>query len=83
MDETESRPAGVTQASTQAGEVRARWAWSEPSVWTDRMLCALQDGVKRGLWYRGNIRWPNAYSAEQGVFILTTAHATAGKSLYG
>jgi RNA-directed DNA polymerase len=35
----------------QAGEVRARWAWAEPSVWTDRMLTALEEGVKGGIWF--------------------------------
>ena len=32
----------------QVGEVHARWAWVEPSVWTDRMLTALETGVKGG-----------------------------------
>lgn len=35
----------------QAGEVRTRWAWTEPSVWTERMLAALENGVKGGLWF--------------------------------
>jgi RNA-directed DNA polymerase len=35
----------------QAEEVRARWAWAEPSVWTDRMLTALEQGVKGGVWF--------------------------------
>ena len=35
----------------QGGEVRARWAWTEPSVWTDRMLTALETGVKGGVWF--------------------------------
>ena len=43
-------PARVPGA-TQAGEVRARWAWTEPSVWTDRMLTALDEGVKGGVWF--------------------------------
>ncbi len=34
----------------QAGEVRTRWAWTEPVVWTDRMLTALEKGVKGGVW---------------------------------
>lgn len=32
-------------------EVDARWAWTEPSVWTERMLDALEEGVKGGKWY--------------------------------
>lgn len=35
----------------QAGEIRARWAWVEAAVWTDRMLMALEDGVKGGVWF--------------------------------
>jgi RNA-directed DNA polymerase len=27
------------------------WAWTEPSVWTERMLTALQRGVKGGVWF--------------------------------
>ena len=43
-------PAPVPQAK-QAGEVRARWAWTEASVWTERMLTALERGVKGGCWF--------------------------------
>jgi RNA-directed DNA polymerase len=32
-------------------EVASRWAWTEPSVWTGRMLDALEEGVKGGRWY--------------------------------
>jgi RNA-directed DNA polymerase len=37
--------------ATQGGEVRARWAWTEPVVWTERMLTALEQGVKGGKWF--------------------------------
>jgi len=46
----ETRPAAVQEAK-QAGEVRARWAWAEPCVWTERMLTALAVGVKGGKWF--------------------------------
>ena len=49
--QTEEKPAGVPQEAIQAGEIRARWAWVEPSVWTDRMLAALGNGVKGGVWF--------------------------------
>ena len=29
-------------------DVRSRWLWTEGSVWTDRMLTALEQGVKGG-----------------------------------
>lgn len=35
----------------QAGEARSRWSWVERSVWTDRMLAALETGVKGGKWF--------------------------------
>ena len=38
-------------AARQGGEVRARWAWTEPTVWTERMLTALEQGVKGGVWF--------------------------------
>ena len=27
------------------------WSWVEPSVWTERMLAALGNGVEGGQWY--------------------------------
>ena len=34
-----------------AGEIRARWAWVEAAVWTERMLTALEEGVLGGKWF--------------------------------
>lgn len=57
---TERKPATVPFSAKQAGEVQtlfayaepiARWAWTEPSVWTERMLTALDKGVKGGKWF--------------------------------
>ena len=45
------QPATVPQQAKQAGGVRARWAWTEASVWTDRMLAALENGVKGEVWF--------------------------------
>ena len=44
----EDRPPSVSRmcVTKQGGEARARWGWVEPSVWTDRMLEALERGVK-------------------------------------
>lgn len=30
----------------------SRWSWVEPTLWTPRMVQALEDGVKGGVWYR-------------------------------
>jgi RNA-directed DNA polymerase len=35
----------------QVEEIRARWAWVEPSVWSERMLAALERGVRGGKWF--------------------------------
>lgn len=47
----EMTPAGVPEGAKQAGEIRDRWSWVEPSVWTERMLTALEKGVKGGKWF--------------------------------
>jgi len=49
--QAEGQPAGVFDRTKQAGEIRRRWWWVEPSVWTERMLTALEDGVKGGKWF--------------------------------
>ena len=41
----------VPEAARQTEEIRARWSWVEPTVWTERMLTALENGVKGGVWY--------------------------------
>jgi len=49
---SENQPATVPFPAKQVGETTApRWGWVEPSVWTDRMLTALEDGVKGGKWF--------------------------------
>jgi RNA-directed DNA polymerase len=35
-------------------ETKPRWDWVEPSVWTERMLVALEQGVRGGKWYSLN-----------------------------
>ena len=50
----EDGSAGVPEKAKQAEEAgrrRERWSWAEPVVWTDRMLAALETGVKGGRWY--------------------------------
>jgi RNA-directed DNA polymerase len=48
---SEATSAIVPQTATQAEEVRDRWKWTEPAVWTERMLTALETGVKGGTWF--------------------------------
>lgn len=49
--QAENRPTGVSETTTQVGENPTRWGWVEPSVWTERMLTALEKGVKGGKWF--------------------------------
>lgn len=46
----EERTARV-QIAKQAVEAKPRWQWVEPSIWTERMLTALETGVKGGKWF--------------------------------
>lgn len=47
----EIEPAAVPARTKQAGEAQGPWAWVERAVWTDRMLEALEKGVKGGVWF--------------------------------
>jgi RNA-directed DNA polymerase len=47
----ETQPTIVPEEATPVGAVRARWAWTAPEVWTERMLTALEQGVRGGRWY--------------------------------
>jgi RNA-directed DNA polymerase len=48
-DEAQRAP-GVPARATQGAEAR-NWSWVEALVWTDRMVSALENGVKGGRWY--------------------------------
>ena len=47
----EQPPSAVPATATQGGDVLDRWSWTEPGVWTERMLTALEQGVKGGVWF--------------------------------
>lgn len=49
--QAEDDRASVPERAKQAGEVQGRWSWVEPSVWSERMLTALENGVKGGKWF--------------------------------
>ena len=50
MTKTEAQTApGVPARATQGAE--AHKDWTEASVWTQRMVLALENGVKGGCWY--------------------------------
>jgi RNA-directed DNA polymerase len=48
----EQTPSAVPATAPQGGEIRARWAWVEPEVWTERMLTTLETGIEGGKWFR-------------------------------
>ena len=53
----QDKPASVPMRARQVGDAqearerRSRWLWVEASVWTDRMLAALENGVKGDVWF--------------------------------
>lgn len=53
----EREPDPPTRVPTRANRVGERpglpasWSWADPTVWTERMVRALEDGVKGGVWY--------------------------------
>ncbi len=48
----ETQPAIVPEGATQAREASPKdWEWVERHVWTERMLEALEKGVKGGVWF--------------------------------
>jgi RNA-directed DNA polymerase len=49
--DSEDKSAEVPQWVKQAEEIRSRWPWVERSVWNERMLQALENGVKGGKWF--------------------------------
>src|SRR6516165_9931703 len=48
---TEHTPEAVSARTRRAGAALDRWSWVEPTIWTERMLTALEQGVKGGKWF--------------------------------
>jgi hypothetical protein len=86
--------ATVSATAAQASDIRARWAWVEPAVWTDRMLSALEEGVKGDVWFslidkvyrpksrgwRDHLGWPNRFFTKLGLYALAQSQADVRKS---
>src|SRR5215470_12309509 len=52
MAKVEAQTASTVPArATQGAEARKDWSWVEALVWTERMVSALENGVKGGRWY--------------------------------
>ncbi len=67
---TENQPVEVSERTIRTGKTLDMRFWADPTVWTERMLAALQKGVKGG----------NAFFAEHGLYSLKAAHALACQS---
>jgi RNA-directed DNA polymerase len=48
---TEDKSAAVPEEAKQAEERHPKRRWTEPAVWTARMLTALEEGLKGGVWF--------------------------------
>lgn len=47
-----SEAAAVPARAKQDAETRPRdWGWVETTIWTERMLAALENGVKGNKWF--------------------------------
>jgi RNA-directed DNA polymerase len=51
MNGSRQQTAGSAEEATQGGEAQRDFTWVEASVWTERMLSALSNGVKGGKWF--------------------------------
>jgi RNA-directed DNA polymerase len=53
MQQAHPRPSPVPSGAKPEGDTQAPqlWAWVEASIWTKRMLAALDNGVTGGRWY--------------------------------
>ena len=51
--QSESQAPTVPKSATQGAKIHGRdcWSWVEASVWSERMLAALGNGVKGGKWF--------------------------------
>jgi RNA-directed DNA polymerase len=51
MNGARQQTAGSADEATQGGEAQRDFTWVEASIWTERMLSALGNGVKGGKWF--------------------------------
>ena len=51
MNGSRQQNVGSADEATQGGEAQRDFTWVEASIWTERMLSALGNGVKGGKWF--------------------------------
>jgi len=71
----EQQPTTVPETATQAGDVLLHWSWAEHAVWTERMLTALEQGVRGNCWFS---LIDKVYSAKNLLAALTKVCANGG-----
>jgi len=49
--QSESKASAVPGTAKHGADIRRKWDWVEASIWTERMLAALENGVKGGKWF--------------------------------
>lgn len=49
--DVEDKSTQVSEGTKQVEETPTEWTWVKPTIWTDRMLEALEKGVKGGKWF--------------------------------
>jgi len=72
---SETQPPSVPDTATQVGDVLLRWSWTEHAVWTERMLTALEQGVKGNRWFS---LIDKVYSEKNLLAALTKVSANGG-----
>ena len=80
---TQDKAPAVPEGAKQGAEPRD-WSWVEAAVWSERMVSALENGVKGGKWVslmdNDHQRWPNAFFAKAGLLALEGAWRDARHS---
>lgn len=51
MTEKRENQSTIVRKARHVEETRSQWDWVEPCIWTDRMLTALETGVRGGKWH--------------------------------
>lgn len=72
---SETQPPPVPETATQVGDVLLRWSWTEHTVWTERMLTALEQGVRGNCWFS---LIDKVYSEKNLLASLTKVAANGG-----
>jgi hypothetical protein len=82
----EAKTASAVPARATRGAEHRDWSWVEASIWTERMVSALVNGVKGGRWYSlmDKVYAPDTLEAAwEKVWAMTARQAWMGKASNG